>query len=150
MLKLYIEMESLRFDNKFDYKILTRENLQPDTVEIPSMLIQPYVENAIWHGLLHKETRGKLTISFERSDENKLTVIIVDDGIGREKAAELKSKQVLKKKSYGMQITEDRIAIINRIQNIHATSEIIDLKDKNANAAGTKVLLTIPLKPLTS
>jgi ligand-binding sensor domain-containing protein/two-component sensor histidine kinase len=149
LLKLYVEMESLRFDNKFDYKIITGENLLPDTVEIPSMLIQPYVENAIWHGLLHKESRGVLTITFERYDENKLTVTIVDDGIGREKAAELKSKQVLKKKSYGMQITEDRIAIINRIQNINATSEIIDLKDRNGNAAGTKVLLVIPLKPLT-
>ena len=149
LLKLYVEMESLRFDNKFDYKIIPGENLLPDTVEIPSMLIQPYVENAIWHGLLHKETRGVLTITFERHNENKLTVTIADDGIGREKAAELKSKQVLKKKSYGMQITEDRIAIINRIQNINATSEIIDLKDKAGNAAGTKVLLEIPLKPLT-
>jgi LytS/YehU family sensor histidine kinase len=114
------------------------------------MLVQPYAENAIWHGLLHKENRGTLVLSFSRKNGDKLTVIIEDDGIGRGKAAELKSKQVLKKKSYGMQITEDRIAIINRIQNINATSEIIDLKDKNGNALGTKVVLTIPLKPLTT
>jgi two-component sensor histidine kinase len=150
LLKLYVEMESLRFDNKFDYKIIAGENLLPDTVEIPSMLIQPYVENAIWHGLLHKEERGILRITFNKQSETDLTVIIEDDGIGREKAAELKSKQVLKKKSYGMQITEDRIAIINRAQNINATFEINDLKDQLGNAAGTKVVLVIPLKPLTS
>jgi LytS/YehU family sensor histidine kinase len=149
MLKLYIEMESLRFDNKFDYAIITSDNLQPDTVEIPSMLIQPYVENAIWHGLLHKESKGKLTVSFNRDAESKLIVTVEDNGIGREKAAELKSKQVLKKKSYGMQITEDRIAIINRIQKIHATAAVIDVKDVNHEAAGTRVLLHIPLKNLT-
>jgi ligand-binding sensor domain-containing protein/two-component sensor histidine kinase len=150
MLKLYIEMESLRFDNKFDYTITTADDLQPDTVEIPSMLIQPYVENAIWHGLLHKESKGKLTLSFNTDTGNKLIVTVEDNGIGREKAAELKSKQVLKKKSYGMQITEDRIAIINRIQNIHATAEVIDLKDEDGKASGTKVMLHIPLKPLTA
>jgi LytS/YehU family sensor histidine kinase len=119
------------------------------------MLIQPYVENAIWHGLLHlpdaedgKERVGTLTINFSRDNENSLSVIIEDDGIGREKAAELKSKQVLKKKSYGMQLTEDRIAIINRIQQINATSEIIDLKDSRGKAAGTRVVLHIPLKSL--
>ncbi len=150
MLKLYVEMESLRFDNKFDYVITTADDLQPDMVEIPSMLIQPYVENAIWHGLLHKESKGKLTLSFNKDAGNKLVVIVEDNGIGREKAAELKSKQVLKKKSYGMQITEDRIAIINRIQNIHATAEVIDLKDGDGIATGTKVMLHIPLKSLTA
>jgi LytS/YehU family sensor histidine kinase len=149
MLKLYVEMESLRFDNKFDYKIITDENLQPDMVEIPSMLVQPYVENAIWHGLLHKETKGTLQLSFTKGEKNNLVVAIEDDGIGRQKAAELKSKQVLKKKSYGMQITEDRIAIINRVQHINATSAITDLEDENGNARGTKVELNIPLKPLT-
>ena len=150
LLKLYVEMESLRFDNKFDYKIIAGENLLSDTVEIPSMMIQPYVENAIWHGLLHKEERGVLSITFNKKSETDLTVVIEDDGIGREKAAKLKSKQVLKKKSYGMQITEDRIAIINRIQNINATFEINDLKDEVGNAAGTKVVLVIPLKPITN
>lgn len=149
MLKLYIEMESLRFDNQFDYEIITGNNLQPDTVEIPSMLIQPYVENAIWHGLLHKESKGKLTLSFSRDTRNNLLVIVEDNGIGREKAVLLRSKQVLKRKSYGMQITEDRIAIINRVQNMHATADVEDLFDANGNAAGTRVVLQIPLKPLT-
>lgn len=150
LLKLYIEMESLRFDHKFDYSLQLANNLNAETIEVPSMLIQPYVENAIWHGLLHKDTRGRLDVRFSKDENNLLTVIIDDDGIGREKAAELKSKQVLKKKSYGMQITEDRIAIINRTQHIHATCQITDKKDAAGNAAGTTVVLTIPVKPLNN
>jgi hypothetical protein len=148
LLKLYIEMESLRFDNKFDYSIRVNESIQPDLLELPSMLVQPYVENAIWHGLLHKDERGRLDVHFSLQN-NTLQVVIEDDGIGREKAAELKSKQVLKKKSYGMQITEDRIAIINRVQQINATCTIIDKKDENGSPSGTRVLLHIPIKPLT-
>lgn len=150
LLKLYVEMESLRFDNKFDYKIETDEAISTDTVEIPSMLIQPYVENAIWHGLLHKEEKGKLLIRFVKDGEKNIHVLIEDNGVGREKAAELKSKQVLKKKSYGMQITENRIAIINRIQQINASAVITDLKDEKGNALGTKVDLHIPLTTITS
>jgi ligand-binding sensor domain-containing protein/two-component sensor histidine kinase len=150
LLKLYIEMESLRFDNKFNYDIHVAENVNAETIEIPSMLIQPYVENAIWHGLLHKDTKGNLLVHFEKSNNDKLVVTIKDDGIGRTKAAELKSKQVLKKKSYGMQITEDRIDIINRTQLIQATCHIRDVKDKNGNPMGTEVVLIIPIKPLNN
>ena len=114
------------------------------------MLIQPYAENAIWHGLLHKDAKGKLTINFLTDGADKIKVIIEDNGIGRKKAAELKSKQVLKKKSYGMQITEDRIDIINRMQNINASSKVIDLKDDEGNAIGTRVELEIPIMPLTN
>ena len=150
LLKLYVEMESLRFDNKFDYKILVDEHLNIETGEIPSMLIQPYVENAIWHGLLHKEEKGLLTIHFSKKENNRLHVMIEDNGIGRERAVQLRSKQILKKKSYGMQITENRIAVINRTHNINASCEIIDLKDAAGNAAGTRVVLDIPLKPLNA
>ncbi len=150
LLKLYIEMESLRFDNKFNYEIIVDKEVNAETIEIPSMLIQPYVENAIWHGLLHKDEKGNLLVHFEKNIENNLVVTITDNGIGREKAAALKSKQVLKKKSYGMQITEDRIDIINRTQLIQATCTIVDLKDEIGNATGTSVILTLPIKPLNN
>jgi LytS/YehU family sensor histidine kinase len=148
LLKLYIEMEGLRFDNKFNYEIKVDTDINTDTTEVPSMLIQPYIENAIWHGLLHKEEKGNLLVAFKKGDGNNLIVTIQDDGIGRQKAADLKSKQALKKKSYGMQITEDRIQIINQTQNINATCIVEDIKDTNGNGAGTKVILTIPFKPL--
>ena len=76
--------------------------------------------------------------------------MIEDNGVGRQKAAELKSKQVLKKKSFGIQITEYRISIINRTMNINATSEIIDLKNEQQQAAGTRVVLHIPLQNINS
>lgn len=150
MLRLYIEMESLRFDDSFEYDIQIANSINSETITIPSMLIQPYVENAIWHGLLHKEEKGKLTVDFSTDNNGNIQVSIEDNGIGREKAAELKSKQVLKKKSFGMQITEARIAVINRIYNINATSKVIDLKDAAGNAAGTKVMLHIPPQPITT
>lgn len=148
LLKLYVEMEALRFDHKFDYDISADNDIHTETMSIPSMLIQPYVENAIWHGLLHKEERGKLNISFSKDSDGNLEVSVDDDGVGRQKAAELKSKQVLKKKSYGMQITEDRMAIINRIEKINARCRVIDKMDADGKPLGTKVLLTIPLKPI--
>lgn len=148
LLRLYVEMESLRFDNRFDYRFRVDEAIQSDTLELPSMLIQPYLENAIWHGLLHKKEKGRLDVHFSVNEPGMLTVTIDDDGIGREKAAELKSKQVLKKKSYGMQITGDRIDIINRNQHRQASCRIIDKKDPEGQPAGTTVVLTIPVNPL--
>lgn len=150
MLKLYIEMESLRFDQQFDYEIIVDETLRPDFVEIPSILIQPYVENAIWHGLLHKMSKGKLTLTFKGESGHHLMATVEDNGIGRAKAAELKSKQVLKKKSYGMQITENRIALMNRLQEMRTTVEVIDLRDADGAPAGTRVVLRIPLKKIVS
>jgi two-component sensor histidine kinase len=150
LLKLYVEMESLRFDDKFAYHFHVDQNLNIETCEIPSMLIQPYVENAIWHGLLHKEERGTLSLNFVKKGKNWLEVTIEDDGVGRDQSAVLRSKQILQKKSYGMQITENRIAVINRTQNINATCKIIDLKNEAGRASGTKVVLHIPLKPLNA
>jgi ligand-binding sensor domain-containing protein len=146
LLRLYVEMEQLRFSNQFGFEVVLDPGIDPGQVAIPSMLIQPYLENAIWHGLLHKEDRGSLLLRIARSGANALQVVVQDNGVGRAMARELKSKQVLKKKSYGMQITEDRIAIINRTQGIHATCTVEDLTDNEGRAAGTRVVLHIPFK----
>lgn len=148
LLKLYIEIEALRFDNQFEYELVVDDSLNTETIQIPSMIIQPYVENAIWHGLLHKETKGGLTLKITRFDENNIKVLVTDDGIGRQKAQELKSKQVLKKKSYGLQITEDRISILNKTQSSKTTLKIHDLKDESGNALGTQVELIIPIQTI--
>ncbi|VXC39701.1 conserved hypothetical protein [Flavobacterium sp. 9AF] len=145
-LKLYTEIEALRFDNQFDYEFFIDSSLKMETVFIPSMIIQPYIENAIWHGLLHKDTKGKLIVKIAKHHENCIKVEVEDNGIGREKALELKSKQVLKKKSYGMEITNNRIDILNKIENNNTICHVIDLKDVNNLPIGTKVELIIPLK----
>ncbi len=143
-LKLYMEMESLRFDHKFSYEVSVDASLQPEQVEIPPMLFQPYLENAIWHGLMHKEGHGMVRIALSRRN-GYLKCVIEDDGIGREQAQRLKSKNSVRKKSMGMRITSDRIELINRLYDTHTSVRVIDLKDEAGKAAGTRVELDIPL-----
>ncbi|MEJ1237268.1 histidine kinase [Chryseolinea sp. T2] len=143
-LQLYLEMESLRFDGGFEFEIETDENLQ-DTVQLPSMLIQPYVENAIWHGLLHKEEKGKLWLRFRKVNGHILQAEIEDNGIGRRNAAALKSKSSVTHKSYGMQISSERIQIINNLYKLNNSVTVIDLLDGLGGAAGTKIIINIPI-----
>ncbi len=147
-LELYLQMESLRFRNKFYYKISVDDDIDPASIDIPPMLIQPYVENAIWHGLMHKGdvAERRVTLQISRQD-GKLVCVIEDNGIGREKAQEIKSKRPSPngKKSMGMQITRDRIEMINKMYNSTTTVKIIDLKEDSGEAAGTRVELIIPV-----
>lgn len=145
LLRLYIDMECLRFKDQFSYELTTDGSVSSQTIRIPSMIIQPYIENAIWHGLLHKEEKGHLKIGFSLRD-HKLAVIIEDNGIGREKAAALRSRDALKQKSYGLRITGDRIEIANNLYGLNARIEIEDLYDENKTPAGTRVILEIPLE----
>lgn len=145
-LKLYIEMESLRFDKKFVSNIVVEPAVNVDSIEVPSMIIQPYVENAIWHGLLHNESEGRLTITIRMKDEGMLECMIDDNGIGRAKARLLKSKSATSRKSLGMELTEKRLALLNRQAEINASVSIIDKEDENTNSTGTKVILQIPIQ----
>lgn len=144
-LKLYIEMEALRFDKKFTYEIKVENRVGADTIEVPPLIIQPYVENAIWHGLLHKESNGHLSIRVCMCNETMLECIIEDNGIGREKAKELKSKTATSRKSLGMRLTENRLSLLNKHAALNASVEIIDLQNGGNEALGTKVILKIPV-----
>jgi sensor histidine kinase YesM len=144
-LKLYLELEQMRFEDKFDYEIIIDPSVDADYDIMPPLLTQPYVENAILHGLNPKPEKGKLTITFS-SKNNFLICTITDNGIGREKAAEIKrTMPVSKHKSLGMKITEDRLRILNEVNNSKLSVTITDLKDENGNALGTKVELYVPL-----
>jgi ligand-binding sensor domain-containing protein len=144
-LKLYLELEQMRFEEKFDYEILVDPSVDSDYDIMPPLLIQPYVENAILHGLNTKPGKGMLKIAF-RSDNNYLICTIEDNGIGREKASEIKRTMPKSKhKSLGMKITEDRLKILNDVNNSQLSVTITDLKDENGNALGTKVELFIPI-----
>jgi putative methionine-R-sulfoxide reductase with GAF domain/streptogramin lyase len=142
-LRLYIEMESLRFDHKFTYNITISDEVNPDSIEVPPLIIQPYIENAIWHGLLHKPGGGNLSVHIGLATPNMLECIIEDNGVGREKAGELKSKSVTKKKSLGMELTENRLLLLNQYAAVRSSVEIIDLRN-DVEATGTKVILKIP------
>jgi LytS/YehU family sensor histidine kinase len=133
----------MRFDKKFEYTIIIDESIDKNYDRIPSMLIQPYVENAIIHGLLPKEGAGKISITLEKQEETILC-IIEDDGIGRKKSMEYKGYQVHSHKSRGMSITQERLDILNSTLNKNIHVEIIDLHINNEQ--GTRIKLVIPME----
>jgi hypothetical protein len=145
MLELYLEMERLRFKNSFDYGITFLNTVDSDNIFIPPLLLQPFCENAIWHGLMNKEGLGRLDIELSM-DNSILNCVIRDNGVGREKAEELKSKTAEKEKSMGLKITTERLALLNREKGLNTFYEIEDLKDETGNATGTKVNLKISFK----
>ena len=145
VLNLYIELEKLRFDNCFDYELRLSDAIDPHDIHLPGMILQPYVENAIWHGIvnLQESRRGKLIISMDRTD-NILLVCIEDNGIGREKARSFNKDK--RHKSVGMQLTGERLKAMNRLHGYEtAQVAITDLFDENREAAGTKVEVSIPI-----
>ncbi|GAB3989242.1 hypothetical protein GCM10028807_13720 [Spirosoma daeguense] len=142
-LQLYLRLEALRFDGRFTFSINVSNDIEPAYTEIPPMIIQPYVENAIWHGLMHKEEGGHLILDWQ-IEKNTLVCTIEDNGIGRQKAAELKSKSATRTKSLGMQITADRLKLSQLLDGEQPNVTIYDLVDPDGEPAGTRVVLRIP------
>lgn len=142
-LKLYIEIEAMRFNEAFTHSIEVDEVLNPSKLYIPPLLIQPYVENAIWHGLMLKEGEKLLRLKIFPNNGH-LLITIEDNGIGRKQAVELKTKDNRKNRSYGMQITRDRIELINWTLAIDARVTVEDLTHENGEPSGTKVHIYVP------
>lgn len=139
LLQTYVDLEKMRFENKFELELTVAPDIETDSITIPSLLIQPYVENAILHGLYNKETKGKLNINIS-IDNQLLTFDIIDDGIGREAAMKLRSQNFPTHKSIGMNITKERLQLINQGQQ--ADVEIEDLRDEHGNT-GTHVRVKV-------
>jgi LytS/YehU family sensor histidine kinase len=139
-LRMYLEMERLRFDNKFDYEISLSENLVPETIYIPPLLIQPFAENAILHGIVHKNGNGTISITFNRANGN-LRCIIQDDGIGRKMAKEINENKSRSGDSIATKIAIERLNLMDQNGSI----EFEDLKDEQQNASGTRVIINMPL-----
>lgn len=144
MLRLYIEMEKLRFKNSFGYTIHYTPEIDPAYIFIPPLLLQPFCENAIWHGLMHKEGFGELSIFFDLHD-NMMVCTITDNGIGKAKAAEIKSKSAERMKSLGLKITAERLALFNESNSAQAFYEMEDVVE-NGTVAGTCVKVNIKYK----
>jgi hypothetical protein len=143
-LKLYLELEALRFEHHFEYTISIESDIDADMIKVPPLIIQPYAENAIWHGLMHKEEKGHLTIDIKQLKE-QLQIRITDDGIGRKQSETMTSKSATKHKSMGLKITADRIAMLQRSANQESSVIITDLEKPDGSAAGTEVLIKIPV-----
>lgn len=143
MLHNYLELEALRFDDAFSYKINIDDAIDTNAIEIPSMLLQPFIENAIIHGLLPKQEGDKIvTINFNINNQ-VLHCEIDDNGIGREAASKRGHIHKRDKKSRGLEVTKQRLeALTGTKDNI----QIIDKEDGSGNTLGTKIIITIPIK----
>ncbi len=138
-LDTYLQLEMLRFRDKFIYQLRVDASLDPETVYVPAMLLQPYVENAIRHGVRHLDNRqGIITIAAAKSADY-LVCTIADNGIGRERALQLRSQKHIEYQSRGMQLSKRRAELYGIEQ------EIIDLKNEQGEAIGTEIVLRIPL-----
>ena len=144
LLNLYIQLEQIRFKNRFDYQLEIDEDIHTHNTLVPSMLLQPFVENAINHGLFHKEEKGLLSIVFHQNDDSSLSCIIEDNGIGRQKAGQIKSQSKKNYKSRATQITEERLDALRKFENYNIDFEIEDLYDDQQQALGTRVTICIP------
>lgn len=142
MLKLYLDLEQDRFDNRFEYDVKVEDEISVQMDRIPPMLMQPFVENAVWHGLMNKNGQGLISIVFSKNREH-LKCTITDNGIGRKQAEELKKKQNSSRKSVGMSVTEDRLELHNKNVFSDLNVEVLDLLDAQGDPAGTQVILNI-------
>ena len=140
LLSLYLKLEHARFREKFDYTLEIDEKVNVDAFFIPPMLLQPYIENAVWHGLRYKKDKGHLEVKLLQKDKETLLITITDDGIGRQKSRELKTKNQLLQRSKGMNNVSSRIAILNDMYKDKLSVKVTDLHE---NGAGTQVVLEL-------
>ncbi|NNK11307.1 MAG: histidine kinase [Flavobacteriaceae bacterium] len=140
LLELYLKLEHIRFPDKFKYALEVEESLDREAYKIPPMLVQPYVENAIWHGLRYRETIGSLKIRMSQPSANSLEVSIEDNGIGRKKSATLKTKNQKKQRSTAMSNIAKRIAILN---DMYKSDISVVVRDLHKDGNGTQVILTL-------
>ncbi len=142
--ELYMNIENIRFSNEIDFKIRIDDNINIHAVKIPSLILQPFLENALWHGLSSKEGEKKIDLHISKGNNRFIDISITDNGVGREAAEIIKENKVLKRKSVGIEITKERLANFSRDYQNTFDVDIIDLYDGNDTPTGTKVVLHIP------
>ncbi|MFD2588486.1 histidine kinase [Croceitalea marina] len=140
LLELYVKLEHSRFPDKFDYEVNIEKDIDINSFDIPPMLLQPYIENAIWHGLRYKEEKGFLKINVAQLTNELLQIEILDNGIGRKKSAALKTENQKKQKSKGMGNIRKRIAILN---DMYKNKVAVSISDLQEDKTGTKVILKL-------
>lgn len=143
-MELYLNIENIRFENKIDFTIDVDPKLNSDTIKIPCLIIQPFIENAIWHGLSSKKGGKKLSIRVNKEAENHVLIKIEDNGIGRDNSLRLNSKKLHKKTSIGISLTEERLKYFYKDYRHKYALEFTDLYDEKSIPVGTRVSLKLP------
>ena len=141
-LELYISIENLRFKNEIHFSKNIDKNISLETIKIPPLILQPFIENAIWHGLSPKKGEKKLQLSILKSDKGCIEISIEDNGIGRKKAFEFQKKKMIKKDSVGLKLTEERLAIFSNNNNTNHKIIFKDFDD-NSQKTGTRVIIKL-------
>jgi len=140
-LENYLALEQFSRNNSFDFEILVVDDLDREALQIPPMLIQPFVENAIKHGMAKEVENGKIKVQFSIAGQS-LECIVEDNGVGRERATQIKSQQEAQHQSMALQVTRERLELLGAEQRM----KIVDLKDSDGKVLGTRVMLKLPLK----
>ncbi|MBK8494166.1 MAG: histidine kinase [Chitinophagaceae bacterium] len=140
--KFYLQLEALRFDTKFSYAVNIDETIDLKSIQVPALIIQPFIENAIWHGIVPRKSSGHVSLKVTRKYDI-IEVAIDDDGIGRETSQQNRSTSGLVHQSKGVNLTQTRLELNNLLQQRHAELEVIDKKDENGIATGTTVIIKI-------
>ncbi|MGG8497689.1 tetratricopeptide repeat-containing sensor histidine kinase [Tenacibaculum sp. TC6] len=144
-MNLYMSIENIRFSNEIDYVEKIDEAINLEKVKVPPLILQPFLENAIWHGLSSKKGEKKVVLTVSKISDEYIQIDIEDNGIGREEALKIKTSKSLKRKSIGIELTKQRLRnFTNEFQNNYSLV-YTDLIDKNDNPAGTRVSLKMPL-----
>lgn len=140
---LYLQLESMRLGNRFNYEIDVDSEIDAQNIEIAPLIIQPFVENAIIHGLVPKKNNSFLSIRFSKISDRKILCVVEDNGVGRKYSEKMKQERGASHKSYGMSITRKRLETLMKISNDDFSVEIVDLYDDNGNPSGTRVNIII-------
>ena len=144
-LEMYIKLEQLRFEDKFEYQIEVDEKINVDKYKLPTLLLQPFVENSIWHGIMHKTGNdGMIKIVLYKAG-NLIKCIVEDNGIGRKKSAEINARNRRQHKSMGAKITESRLKLIGNLYGDKLKIEYKDLVTSDDENCGTKVTVSLPI-----
>ncbi len=142
--ELYMTIENIRFSDEIDFKIEVDRDIDTHTIRIPSLIVQPFLENALWHGLSSKEGPKKVKVEVSREKAGRIQIAVSDNGIGRAAAEKIKQNKLLKRKSVGIEITKGRLANFAKDYQNSFQVEMLDLYDDEGKASGTKVVLHIP------
>ncbi|WP_418510604.1 tetratricopeptide repeat protein [Corallibacter sp.] len=147
---LYMNIENIRFSNKIHYNVIIDENVSLSNIKVPSLILQPFLENALWHGLSSKNGEKKISLQVSKNPNKYVTISITDNGIGRVASQKIKSQSKLQRKSVGLNITKARLDNFSKNLNAQYSIQIEDLYSDNNTPTGTKVIVKIPLKNLAS
>ncbi|MFN0204040.1 MAG: two-component regulator propeller domain-containing protein [Bacteroidia bacterium] len=145
-LKLYLSLEKMRFQDKFSYFIDLEDELDSPSTQIPPMILQPFVENSIKHGIMPLEKQGKIIVSILQKDEETLLVSIKDNGIGIEASKKMRADRPSDHVSKGMQITKDRLKLFANLTGKDYSVQIHELKNEAGEVEGTEVTIYLPMK----